>query len=480
MEVLNIIIQIMIMGISVCAYYLSMQPSENHGVINVAALTCTYMSMMYLILAVTQLMDIDITFNRYHVFVNERFLEVWCMGLCYLGVKKKFTYKTLERFVSVGFVMTIFTGHLYRLFKVDYNQFNEIVLVSVVSIMLYVIILLRHIVYSNKLKDHQWSVRYFSLLLVCEIIFHVGILGYWSGVLTERSAALLLIPYIAQRVLFLAIAYELYWNAPWRQKMRALSEAEECIEDNAQHRTMVVNLSHELKTPINVINSAVDLLLLDYGEGSSHEACTEPIKNIRNQCNRTMRLVHNMIDIHKIRGQHMRPKYGWCNLVEVIENVIDVFVEEDPLMNITFNPEEEEIYNWNDSAMIQRLCMFLLYVFAKTRTKEHEIYMTLQRVSDGYIEMQINQPYIPALEDYIKLDAEVGIDPIELVASMQILNYGLDFNASKLEIINTIEEGCQIRAVVEECVKPSGLLVRDEIDDIEVTRGIIKTLYVLD
>lgn len=172
-------------------------------------------------------------------------------------------------------------------------------------------------------------------------------------------------------------AYYVSIVSPWEQRIHELNQAEDKIYEQSRNCSIIVNLSHELKTPVNVIRSALDIFMVDFRDTN----LIEYIKGIKKDCNQVMNIIQDMIDIQKINGGYIEPKYQMYNLVELIEHVIDAFSEEVLESHLIFDPQEEEINNTVDSILIQKGMMLLLgLIIREDATKS--LYITMKEEAE--------------------------------------------------------------------------------------------------
>lgn len=189
-----------------------------------------------------------------------------------------------------------------------------------------------------KLVSHVCCIYYLDL---CTSEMHILLYG----------ARILLLYYLLRTL------YCICLKCPWQELINACMEAEEKLGYNEKDRDMIVNLSHELKTPINVIQSAVQILQLDLVED---KGVIKDLASIKMDCNASMKIITYMIDIHKLKGGYIPVVFKKYNLVEVIENVVEAFVEETSSMQLVFNTNEEEISCRIDLALMQRCFITLI------------------------------------------------------------------------------------------------------------------------
>lgn len=103
------------------------------------------------------------------------------------------------------------------------------------------------------------------------------------------------------------------------ERERLQAQAEEArVEESSRHlqKTLLDGVSHEFKTPLAVISSAVE------GLRSAPAPQQSLIGEIRVAADRLHRIVGNLLDITRIETGAVRPKLAWCDLREVIDDAI--------------------------------------------------------------------------------------------------------------------------------------------------------------
>jgi signal transduction histidine kinase/PAS domain-containing protein len=139
-----------------------------------------------------------------------------------------------------------------------------------------------------------------------------------------------------------------------------------------------VNITHELKTPINVIFSANQLLDV-YLESSDLELHRNTIKRdndiIKQNCYRLTKLVNNIVDLSKIESGLLNFDVKNENIVEVVEDIVQSIVQyvRDKELNIVFDTDVEEKIIAVDSYKIERVLLNLISNAVKFSEKGSEI-----------------------------------------------------------------------------------------------------------
>lgn len=136
---------------------------------------------------------------------------------------------------------------------------------------------------------------------------------------------------------------------------------EEYLEYDQNKRQFFANISHELKTPINIISSALQLNSIHIKENNI-KAVDKNRKVIMQNCLRLIRTINNFIDSNKISEGYMAPDMKIYNIVEIVENTALACNKYIKIFNNTliFDSEEEEIYVQCDKDLITRIILNLL------------------------------------------------------------------------------------------------------------------------
>ena len=143
----------------------------------------------------------------------------------------------------------------------------------------------------------------------------------------------------------------------------------EKIKDNLRKRTLseqikndfLSSISHDLKTPINVIYSSVQVQEKFYSNENIKKVDYYNQVNKKN-CMILLRLANNLIDSSKIDYDYLKPNFKIYNIVTLIEDSIGNLAEYIKEKNLTyvFDTNEEEVYVRCDQEFIQRIILNLI------------------------------------------------------------------------------------------------------------------------
>ncbi|MBX7368673.1 sensor histidine kinase [Clostridium chauvoei] len=139
-----------------------------------------------------------------------------------------------------------------------------------------------------------------------------------------------------------------------------------------------ISISHDLKTPINVIYSAVqiDEILISNNDINSLRKYNDISQK---NCLTLIQLTNNLIDISKINIAYLHPKLEVRNIVSDIEEKVISLAEyvKNKNINMIFDTSEEEIYVNIDKEFIERIILNLISNSVKFTKSGGYIYITI-------------------------------------------------------------------------------------------------------
>lgn len=164
--------------------------------------------------------------------------------------------------------------------------------------------------------------------------------------------------------LFLLIMYFIIAliNGVLTYKIRHIEKALQLKEERANsvklYNTILNSLSHELRTPIAAIIAATDNL-------QSNDRISDGVKNdlideISRASLRLNQQVENLLNISRLESGHIRPKNDWCDIVELVYDVVKRVEENNPSrkIQISINPDLPLCYI--DKGMVDQVIYNLL------------------------------------------------------------------------------------------------------------------------
>ena len=137
------------------------------------------------------------------------------------------------------------------------------------------------------------------------------------------------------------------------------------------------NISHELRTPINIILSTTQLLQLLCSDKG--EKFTNYLESLKQNAYRLTRLTNNLIDSTKIDAGYMNLNLKPCNIVELTEEVTlsTINFAKEKGITVTFDTDEEEVYTMVDFEKYERIILNLLSNAIKYNRQDGTITVTM-------------------------------------------------------------------------------------------------------
>ena len=165
---------------------------------------------------------------------------------------------------------------------------------------------------------------------------------------------------------------------------------EEYLEEDEIKKEFFANISHELKTPINLIFAALQVNQI-YLDENNIEGINRNRKIIKQNCLRLIRTINNFIDANKISEGYMIPDYKIHNMVELVENISTASNKYIQLIEntLTFDADEEEIYVNCDKEMITRIILNILSNSVKYGKKGGNINVSVGIYSYEYVMIKV-------------------------------------------------------------------------------------------
>ncbi|NMM64295.1 GHKL domain-containing protein [Clostridium sp. P21] len=159
-------------------------------------------------------------------------------------------------------------------------------------------------------------------------------------------------------------------------------QLEESNEYNNLKTQLFSTVSHELKTPINIIYSSLQLLESFHKDSSSantDEMFSKYSKVMKQNCFRLIRLVNNLIDMNKIELGFFNLKLKNNNVVKIVEDITLSIVEYARLknINIVFDTQIEEKIIAIDEEKVERIMLNLLSNAIKFTDRGGKIYVNI-------------------------------------------------------------------------------------------------------
>ncbi|MGL5348203.1 MAG: ATP-binding protein [Peptostreptococcaceae bacterium] len=181
----------------------------------------------------------------------------------------------------------------------------------------------------------------------------------------------------------------------------------EAVQMETLKNEFFANISHEFRTPLNIILGTMQLMQrnVENGKISWNEKLNleSHINYIKQNSYRLLRLVNNLIDITSIESGYYQLQLGNYNIVDIVENItlsVAQYTKEQGI-NLIFDTNCEEKIIACDPEKIERVVLNLLSNATKYTDKNGCIYVDLI-VEDNIIKVSVKDDGVGISED--KLD----------------------------------------------------------------------------
>jgi two-component system sensor histidine kinase KdpD len=145
-------------------------------------------------------------------------------------------------------------------------------------------------------------------------------------------------------------------------KMRQIERASRLKEERANsvklYNTILNSLSHELRTPLAAIIGATDNLQQNIN--LTQESREQLISEISKASLRLNQQVENLLNISRLESGHIQPRKDWCDVVELIYDVVKRVEENNVGRKIKINIDQNLPLCSTDKGMLDQVIYNLL------------------------------------------------------------------------------------------------------------------------
>lgn len=240
-----------------------------------------------------------------------------------------------------------------------------------------------------------------------------------------------------------------------KKKAKILAEQEKAKERETLKSDFIVNLSHELRTPINVILGVSKVLEFKAEKNTlDNEYVLEKLANINLNSFRLLKISNNIIDMTKAESGMLKLNLQNCNIVSVIEDVFENSIPFAKQKNITmtFDTRCEEIKTSVDVTQIQRVILNLLSNAIKFTHEHGYIHLYIWTEHDNIIIEVIDSGVgIPAekinyiFQNFYQVDNLYTRKNEGSGIGLSIIKEIIQIHKGKVEVESTVGEGSTFR-----------------------------------
>lgn len=317
-------------------------------------------------------------------------------------------------------------------------------------------------VYS--LEDEQRFKLYFALLRKrleneTEIIKSLHTKGVWRGIIKNIDenmtidCSIQLIETLGDEKEY-AISY-----IDISQIINKELELEKMKVYSKEKTEFISNISHELRTPINIFYSTIQLLDISLVKSDKEfKQVYEKYKRaLHVNCKRMLRLINNIVDISKIETGRLKGKFDYYNLIAIAEDVTLSVVNYAQLksINIQFDTNEEEFIIKCDPGMMERALLNLLSNAIKFTPENKNIYVNVY-VNDDFVEINIRDEGIgisskdksAIFERFVQSDKSLTRENEGSGIGLSIVKSIIDLHDGYISVESNVGEGSTFKIIL--------------------------------
>lgn len=225
------------------------------------------------------------------------------------------------------------------------------------------------------------------------------------------------------------------------------------------------NISHEFKTPVNVIYSTVQIQDINLEKGN-YGKILEFNEIIKQNCNRLIRLINNFIDSTKLENNKLEVNLKYVNIVSIVEDITMSVINFAKRQNIQviFDTEEEELYCEIDIEHIERIMLNILSNAIKYNKKNGTIDVIVKDSKEEiYIEVIDSGIGIPKekidriFERFERMENRNAIIKEGSGIGLSIVKKLVKAINGKIEIESEVNKGTTVRLIFKKLSNPSDI-----------------------
>ena len=195
------------------------------------------------------------------------------------------------------------------------------------------------------------------------------------------------------------------WNFMYKEITKENETNKQLQKLLVSHEEFIANISHELKTPLNVIFSAVQLFQMYCYNGSLDDRRQTIIKyldSMKVNSYRLSKLINNIVDSSKIQAGFFELHLSNKNIVEVVEEIVMSVTNFTDIkgLYIIFDTDTEEKIIACDPEIIQRIVLNLISNAIKFSNVGDEIFVDVKDKNE-FVEISVKDNGIGIEKKYL-------------------------------------------------------------------------------
>jgi len=217
------------------------------------------------------------------------------------------------------------------------------------------------------------------------------------------------------------------------------------------------NISHELKTPLNVILGAIQVMALSDNAEKTRQSQTKANRYLRvmkQNCYRLLRLVNNLIDLSKFDAGYYKLNLRNRNIISTVEDIVQSVVDyvENRGIDIVFDTDTEEKILAFDGDKLERIVLNLLSNSIKFTDEGGRISVEMKDMGDWIgITVRDTGIGIPAdkldtiLERFSQVDKTLTRNHEGSGIGLSLVKTLVEMHQGKMSISSVEGEGSEVR-----------------------------------
>ena len=403
---INIIIGIM--AIPCCLLYYHMYGNNEFFI-----LTLSYVSIFIDYIYVNYIFE-SVGLSQY--LINFPFVfRIFLLTIAIFNENKHINKIVERKSLSIILVLIINIIGTYLEIKLNlsifFNEKNILIWnIFQISILIYYAILLALLAIRCMKKREIIYIIFVTTISIFTVrrVFYFSIFEDCNNKIIEYNKVLTFIAYL---ILFIGVYIEIVRRI--EESIRLNSQVSDFKKLKIKYKEMkevekakgqfFANLSHEIKTPINIIYSCVQLLDINKKEGEKElwNSYNKYDNTIKQNCYRLLRLVNNLVDMTKIDSGYMNLNFVNYDIVSLVENIVISIIPyvESKNINVLFDTYIEELEIRCDPESIERVILNLLSNAIKFTNNNGNIFVLMDS-DDDYVTIRVK-------DDGVGVSAEV-------------------------------------------------------------------------
>ena len=232
------------------------------------------------------------------------------------------------------------------------------------------------------------------------------------------------------------------------QKLLLLRDVTERIRLSKMRRDFVANASHELRSPLTVINGYLDSLVDDESIPATWQ---KPVAQMRRQAARMRQILSEMLELSRLESAGAAKSDEPVNVPELLQSCRQAFEGHSKVANVTIDAQSTAELRAN-KAEIETVIVNLLSNAIRCTPEDGEIAMTWRSDGEGADLIVadtgegIDREYIPRLtERFFRVDKSRGRDGGGIGLGLAIVKHVLARHDAELVVTSESGQGSEFR-----------------------------------